>query len=87
MPIPFKPENHKSDPQPEVIEQVVWTINETSDAVFRTAIAEYIDLPKFIRFVAIENFIADNDGFLGDWGMNNFYWYRFVSTNRFTFLP
>jgi hypothetical protein len=87
VPLPFKPENHKSDPQPEVIEQLAWTINETSDAVFRTAIAEYLDLPKFIRFVAIENFIADNDGFLGDWGMNNYYWYRFVSTKRFTFLP
>jgi hypothetical protein len=86
VPLPFKPENHKSDPQPEVIEQLVWTINETSDAAFRTAITEYLDLPKFIRFVAIENFVADNDGFVGDWGMNNFYAYRFVNTKRFTFI-
>jgi CotH kinase protein len=87
VPLPFKPENHKDDPQPEVIERIVSTINESSDAAFRTAIAEYLDLSKFIRFVAIENFIADNDGFMGDWGMNNFYWYRFAGTNLFTFLP
>jgi hypothetical protein len=87
VPLPFKPENHKSDPQPEVIEHIAWAINNTSDEVFRTSIAEYLDLPKFIRFVALENFIADNDGFMGDWGMNNYYWYRLEGTNRFAFLP
>ena len=87
VPLPFKPETRKSDPQPEVVEALVRTINQASDAVFRTTIAEFLDLPTFVRFVAIENFITDNDGFLGDWGMNNNYLYRFVGANRFTFLP
>lgn len=86
VPLPFKPETHEADPRPEFIEQLVWTINETNDAVFRTAIAEYLDLPQFVRYLAVQNFLADIDGFLGDWAMNNFYFYRFDNQKRFTFI-
>lgn len=86
VPLPFKPETHEADPRPEFIEQLVWTINETNDAVFRTAIAEYLDLRQFVRYLAVENFLADIDGFLGNWGMNNFYFYRFDTQKRFTFI-
>jgi spore coat protein CotH len=86
VPLPFNPETHEDDPRPEFVEQLIWTINETSQAVFRTAIAEYLDLRKFIRHVAIENFLADADGFLGDWGTNNFYLYRFDNRKLFTFI-
>ena len=43
---------------------------------FRSAIAEFMDMTELIRHVATEVFVADNDGFLGNWGMNNFYLYR-----------
>jgi spore coat protein H len=86
VPLPFKPETHETDPRPEFIVQLVQTINQTSDAVFRTAISEYLDLTKFIRHVAVENFLVDNDGFVGDWGMNNFYFYQFQNKNLFTFI-
>jgi hypothetical protein len=87
VPLPFKPETHEDDPRPEFIEQLMWTINETSEAVLRTAIAEYLDLRKFIRHVAVESFLADIDGFLGDWGTNNFYLYRFEGKKLFTVIP
>jgi len=87
VPSPFKPETHEDDPRPEFIEQLIWTINETSNAVFRTAIAEYLDLEAFIRYVAVEMFVGDNEGFLGDYGVNNFYFYRFQNKNLFTFIP
>lgn len=86
VPLPFKPETHETDPRPEFIEQLIWTINWTGDAVFRTAIGEFLDLAKFIRHVAVEVFLADNDGFLGDLGMNNFYFYRFENQTLFTFI-
>jgi hypothetical protein len=86
VPLPFKPQTHESDPRPENIEQLIWTINETSTAVFRTAIAEYLDIEAFIRHVALDDYMTDNDGLLGDWGMNNFYLYRFDGRNLFTFL-
>jgi spore coat protein H len=86
VPLPFKPETHEDDPRPEFIVQLAQTINQTSDAAFRTAIAEYLDLTKFIRHVAVEMFLADYDGFLGDFGMNNFYFYRFQDRKLFTFI-
>jgi spore coat protein CotH len=86
VPSPFKPETHESDPRPEVFEQFVRTINSASDAEFRTAIAEFMDLNELIRHVASEVYVADNDGFLGNWGMNNFYLYRAAEDHRFRFV-
>jgi spore coat protein CotH len=87
VPTPFSPETRSSDPQPEVIARWIDAINESSDAAFRDAIAPYVDLPAFVRFVAIEAFLADDDGVLGNWGMNNFYSYRRQDQSRFTLLP
>ena len=86
-PVPFKPETQESDPQGEVIERLFWTANIAGDAVWRTSIEEFLDMKKFIRHLAIENFLAEEDGLTGDYGPNNFYFYRFLNTNRFTFLP
>jgi spore coat protein CotH len=76
VPLPFKPETHETNPRPEVIADMVRAVNESSAAVFRGAVAEFIDLAHFIRYVATEVFLADQDGFLGNWGMNNFFMYR-----------
>jgi hypothetical protein len=86
-PVPFKAETLESDAQGEVFERLFWTANVAGDAVWRTAIEEFIDMKKFIRHLAIENFLAEEDGLTGDYGPNNFYFYRFLNTNRFTFLP
>lgn len=86
VPAPFKPETHEDNPRPEYIEQFIWTVNLAGDAVFRSAMSEYLDLLRFIRHVAVEVFVADNDGFLGDWGVNNFYFHRFDNQKLFTFI-
>jgi spore coat protein CotH len=87
VPTPFKPETQESDPQEGVIERFIWTVTEASDAVWRQAIAEFLDLHKFIRHLAVENFLAEQDGITGDYGPNNFYFYRYEKKNLFTFLP
>jgi len=86
VPLPFKPETHETDPQAEVFERFAWTVNNASDATFRTAIAEFMDVTELIRHVASEVFIADNDGFLGNWGMNNYYLYRLAENHVFRFV-
>jgi len=86
-PTPFKPETQESDPQGEVLERLFWTINIASDAVWRTSIEEFLDLKKFIRHLAIESFLAEEDGITGDYGPNNFYFYRFEKKNLYMFLP
>lgn len=87
VPKPFKPETHELDPRPEVIVDMVRTINTTSSGLFRTAMAEFMDLAQFIRHVATEVFVADQDGFNGNWGMNNFYLYRPELLHQFRLIP
>lgn len=86
VPLPFKPETHETDPQGEVVERMAWTINEANDGVFRSAIAEFLDVELFLKHIAVVMFLGDGDGFLGNWGMNNFYMYRFENTNRFELI-
>jgi hypothetical protein len=85
VPLPFKPETHENNSRPEVIANMVRAIN-TSGAAFRSAVSEFIDLAQFMRYVASEVFLADQDGFLGNWGMNNFFMYRPAVANQFTLI-
>ena len=87
VPLPFKPETNESDPRGEFVAQLVQAVNQSSTATFRTAVAPYLDLKKFLRHVAVEVFIGDYDGFLGNYGINNFYFYRFSNQKLFTFIP
>ena len=86
-PSPFKPETLESDPQGQVLERLFWTVNNAGDAVWRTSMEEFLEMKKVVRHMAIENFLADEDGITGDYGPNNFYFYRFVNTNKFQFIP
>lgn len=86
VPHPFKPETHESDARPEVFERFAFTINDAPAAGFAAAISEFIDIPGFIRHVASEIFVADNDGFVGNWGMNNYYIYRVAESHQFQFI-
>ncbi len=64
------------------IQQLFKEVNGPDDAVWRSRVEQYIDLPQFMRHVAIEQFLADNDGILGAQGLNNFYLYRFQGTQK-----
>jgi hypothetical protein len=87
VPQPFSPETNELDPHPEIIERLIYTVNSVPAASFRSAIEEYLDVGAFIRYVAVETFLGETDGFIGEWGMNNFYLYRPPQSNRFTILP
>jgi hypothetical protein len=87
VPSPFKPETNETDPQPASLVEMIRTAAEASSGLFRQQMAQYLDLAKFVKHVAIEVFLADNDGFLGNWGMNNFYLYRHGGQNMHTIIP
>jgi len=86
VPAPFKPKTAPKE-QGDVLERLFWTINNASDAVWRSAMNEFLDLSKFMRQLGIENFLAEEDGITGDYGPNNFWLYRAANANRFVFLP
>jgi len=87
VPLPFKPETHEEDPHPQPIVDMIRTIAEASDAVFRQQIAQYVDLPSFIKQVAVLQFLGDNDSVVGNYGTNNLYLYRFQNQNLHTMIP
>ncbi len=87
VPHPFKPETHEADPHPQPIVDLIRIVNEASEAEFRSAVAPYLDLSAFVRHVAIEMFLNESDGVLGDAGTTNFYLYRPPNSNLHVFIP
>lgn len=68
------------------IEDMIQVMNEAPNATFARDMAPFIDLGLFARHLAIESFLAEDDGILGYAGLNNFYLYRFENSTRFQFL-
>ena len=68
------------------IEELVRLVNNTSSSSFEQTIGEKLDLPAFVRYIAAQNFISQNDAFNGYDGMNNFYFYRLENSNVHTFI-
>ena len=62
-------------------------MHDASDNAFPSAIAQYLDVNEFIRNVAVTVFMADQDGFLGDWGMNNFDVYQLQNKTVHVIIP
>lgn len=68
------------------IEELVRLVNTTASASFEQTVGASLDLAAFVRYVAAQNFIAQNDGFNGYDGMNNFYFYRLENSDRHVFI-
>jgi spore coat protein H len=68
------------------IEELVRQVNQTDAASFDQTIGAKIDLPAFVRYIAAQNFVAQNDGFNGYDGMNNFYLYRLEDSPKHVFI-
>lgn len=86
-PLPFKPETHELNPNAEPIEKMIRAINQSSDSEFASATGEYLDLKKFLTALAVESYLAEFDGFLSQYGVNNTYFYRFKGQKLGMFLP
>jgi hypothetical protein len=86
----FDPKTHDEDAPSLLYGPIAETfeaINESRDRDFVEAAGEYVDLQQFVRFLAVERFTADIDGFLGQWGPNNFHIYRFDGGRQSVFIP
>ena len=87
VPLTFKPETNETTFKSAPIVQFVRIVANDSDAAFPTTVAPYVDWDNFTRHIAIESVLADLDGFNGDYGINNFYWYRLQNKNQFVWIP
>lgn len=64
------------------IQELITLANQTPGDRFIEVIGPRFDIPGFIRFVAAQAYLGDTDGFLGAFGINNFYIYRLENQTR-----
>ena len=86
----FEAQNHEKETDAMLyvpIHDWLREVNHPDDGVWRDRVEEYVDLAQFVTQVAIEVFVAENDGLLGATGMNNFFLYRAVDAKRHRFIP
>ena len=69
------------------IHRLVQTINDVDEGRLEEALRPYLDLRRYVRHIAVENFLSEPDGLLGGLGMNNFYLYRFEGRDEFAMIP
>jgi hypothetical protein len=60
-------------------------ISQTDVALFRSRIGSFLDVDKFLRFIAVNAFIVNTDSYLR--GGHNFYLYLDPADDKFRFLP
>jgi spore coat protein H len=75
----FEPRTHELESDTSLyapIADLFRAVNAAEDVVWRTDTERHLDLAQFVTHVAIESFLAENDGILGHAGMNNFYLHR-----------
>ena len=82
---PYRP---LAEPTPEEAKRLiefVRLVQRGDDEQFRKEIASYLDVDKFLRFMAVQSLIANADGFftLG----YNYSLFLDPNTNRFVFIP
>jgi hypothetical protein len=86
----FEAQTHEKE-DPEVvfgpIRDMVRVINNSAPDALPAAIAPYLDLERFLTFVAVTNYLAVWDSFIGEIGMANFSLYRYRNSTRFEFIP
>ncbi len=82
---PYRP---LAEPTPEEAKRLiafVRLVQQGSDEQFRKEIASYLDVDKFLRFMAVQSLIANADGFFTL--AYNYSLFLDPNTNRFVFIP
>jgi spore coat protein CotH len=85
----FDPKTHEKESDVAKfgpIENIVRLVNELPIEQFNSTLNEHLDLQAFMRFIAAQNFVGENDGFLGYEGINNFYFYRRENSAQHVFI-
>ncbi len=86
----FKPETHETQPPEHVfgtLVEMITAVNRTSRDAWPQVLPRFFDVEHLMAYVAVESFLSDHDGLAGDWGINNFYLYRYAESERFVFIP
>lgn len=69
------------------VETMIRIVNQASDEDFSSAVSPSLDLDAFMRLTAAQAAVAEPDGVLGGWGMNNHFLYRPGGPGPHRFIP
>lgn len=75
----FDATTHESKPDEDKyrkIQELITLANQTPPERYDEVIGPRFDLQGFVKFVAAQAYVGETDGFLGAYGINNFYLYR-----------
>jgi spore coat protein CotH len=85
----FEPTTHESKSDEELyrpIETLIRIANTTPTDRLPAELSVRLDIPQAIRFIAAQVFLAETDGFLGGFGINNLYLYRLENSDVHVFI-
>jgi CotH protein len=86
----FEPRSHELEPDEQLyapIRDLFHDLNEPDEALWLERVTPRLDLPQLMKSIGIEAALAEKDGIVGFFGMNNFYFYRSaVSGQHRTFI-
>jgi spore coat protein CotH len=85
-PVPFEPQTNEDKLDSGLVD-FIKAINQTPQSGYAAAMEAFIDVKKFLTYVAVENAAAEYDGMVGQFGMNNFYLYQYGGQRKFVFIP
>ena len=87
VPSPFEPQTNEDSLNASGLVEFIRVINEAPDSSFAQDVGRMVDVNKFLTYLAVENALAEFDGFVGEFGMNNFYLYQYGGQTKFEFIP
>jgi spore coat protein CotH len=86
----FEPKSRETDAGSLLygpIEETIRQINDSPPERLQADVGPLADLDEFMRYLALQNAVAEIDGLVGNWGLSNFYLYRFRDGRPAQFLP
>jgi spore coat protein H len=81
----YRPEREATPHEQQRMIEFAGLISQPDVAVFREKIGTYLDVDGFLRFIAVNLFIANNDSYIG--GNHNYYLYLDPKDDKFRFIP
>jgi hypothetical protein len=86
----FQPETHELEADATLyapIRDLFREANADVDPVWRERVEQFVDLRQLVRHAAIDTFLAEDDGFIGAYGMNNFFLHRPSGSTVHSLIP
>ncbi len=86
----FEPKTHDTESLADLympVRDLVEAVNDAPQSDLEGKVDDYLNVNTFVTEIAIQNFLAQTDGLLGDFGMSNFYLYRFAGKHLSQLIP